>query len=155
MERRALTAHMKNECNYRRYECEYCGLTDTFDAIAGSGEVTMKKSGGLALMVVIGGRRKNHYAECNYYPLPCPNKCGVRNIKRRDIETHRGICPLEPLDCPFKDAGCTDKIRSRDMENHIESGMQKHLLMVFKSYQEVVKLNQGLKAHVEKLEKKK
>ena len=63
----------------------YCGLTDTFDAIAGSGEVTMKKSGGLALMVVIGGRRKNHYAECNYYPLPCPNECGVRNIKRRLI----------------------------------------------------------------------
>ena len=134
-----------------RYECEYCGLTDTFDAIAGSGEVTMKKSGGLVLMVVIGGRRKNHYAECNYYPLPCPNECGVRNIKRRDIEAHRGICPLEPLDCPFKDAGCTDKICRRDMENHIESSTQKHLLMVFKSHQDLARKNDELSNQLKKL----
>ena len=155
MERRALTAHMQNECKYRLYKCEYCDYTDTFDAIAGSGNVTMKKRGVLSFVVFLRSQCKNHYASCGHYPLPCPNACGVRNIKRKNIEAHCGICPLEPLDCPFKDAGCTDKIRRRDMENHIESGTQKRLLMMFKSYQEDVKLNQELKARVERLEKKK
>ena len=151
MERRALTAHMQNKCKYRLYKCEYCDYTDTFDAIAGSGEVTMKQRRTLALLF---GRKGIHYAECDHYPLPCPNECGQKNIKRKDMKKTHGICPLEPLNCPFKDAGCTDKICRRDMENHIESSTQKHLLMVFKSYQEVMKLNQELKARVGKLEKK-
>ena len=139
---------MKNECIYRRYTCEYCGLTDTCDAIAGSGKVTMNI---LSFMVFMSSQRKNHYAECDHYPLPCPNECGVRNIKRRDIETHCGICPLEPLDCPFKDAGCTDKICRRDMENHIESSTQKHLLMVFKSHQDLARKNDELSNQLKKL----
>ena len=148
MERRTPTTHMINECICRTYTCKYCGRTDTFDAIAGSGKVFLASWR-------ITSRQGIHYSECGHYPLPCPNACGVRNIKRGDIETHRGICPLEPLDCPFKDAGCTDKICRRDMENHIESNTQKHLLMMFKSYQEVVKSNQELKARVEKLEETK
>ena len=157
IERRAIAAHMKNQCIYRPYKCEYCGLTDTFDAIAGSGLVTMKKHADVFSFMVFlsSSQRKNHYASCDHYPLPCPNECGKKNIKRKDMKTHHWICPLEPIDCPFKDAGCTNKIRHRDMENHIESSTQKHLLMVFKSYQEVVKSNQELKARVEKLEKKK
>ena len=149
MERRALAAHVTNECMYRRYTCEYCGLTDTFDAIAGSGKVTMKKCEVFA--VFMSSQRKNHYAECGHYPLPCPNECGVGNIKRKDMKTHRGICPLEPLDCPFKDAGCTDNICRRDMENHIESSTQKHLLMVFKSHQDLARKNEELSNQLKKL----
>ena len=148
MERRALTAHMQNECIYRPCKCKYCGLTDTFDTIAGSGKVTMNIS---SFMVFMSSQRKNHYAECGHYPLPCPNECGVRNIKRKDMKTHRGICPLKPLDCPFKDAGCTDKICCRDMENHIESSTQKHLLMVFKSHQDLARKNEELSNELKKL----
>ena len=150
IERRAIAAHMKNQCIYRPYKCEYCGLTDTFDTIAGSGKVTMNI---ILSFMVLSSQRKNHYAECGHYPLPCPNECGVRNIKRKNIETHCGICPLEPLDCPFKDAGCTDKICRRDMENHIESSTQKHLLMVFKSHQDLARKNKELINELKKLRK--
>ena len=76
------------------------------------------------------------------------------------MKGHCDICPLEPLDCPFKDAGCTDKIQRKDMEKHIESSTHHHLMMVFKSHQELMKANQELmkgnhelKTRVDKLEK--
>ena len=103
------------------------------------------------VFIIMSSQRKNHYAECGHYPLPCPNECGVGNIKRKDMKTHCGICPLEPLNCPFKDAGCTDKIRCRDMENHIESSTQKHLLMVFKSHQDLARKNKELSNELKKL----
>ena len=52
---------------------------------------------------------------------------------------------LEPLECPFKDAGCTDRLPRQDMNEHIESGTQHHLMMVFRSHQKLVKVNHELK----------
>ena len=133
--RKDMESH-KKECDYRPYSCEYCGHRGTFRDIKG----------------IKGGT--SHYNNCDQYPLECPNRCGGKNIKRREMKAHYDFCPLEPLDCPFKDAGCTDKIRRQDIEKHIESSTHHHLMMVFKSHQELVKANQELKARVEKLEKK-
>ena len=133
----------KRECDYRPYSCEYCGHRGTFRDI--TGKITMLW-GPITL--------DSHYGNCDQYPLECPNKCGETDIKRRDMKGHCDLCPLEPLDCPFKDAGCTDKIQRKDMEKHIESNTQHHLMMVFKSHQELMKANQELKARVENLEKK-
>ena len=125
LERRHLTNHKENECKYRPYTCEYCGHKDTFE--------------GITIGYWRGDRVKvfSHYEECDQYPLDCPNECGETNIKRRDMKGHCDICPLEPLDCQFKDVGCTDKIQRKDMEKHIESSMQEHLTMAFMSHQEL------------------
>ena len=94
MERRHLTYHQENECLYRQCRCQYCGYIDTYDAIAGRGEIRNRDS-----MIMYG---RNHYEQCYEYPLKCPNECGAENIKRKDMKTHRENCPLELLDCPFK-----------------------------------------------------
>ena len=52
------------------------------------------------------------------YPLKCPNKCSEINIKRKDMKAHRGMCPLEPLKCPFKARDCCKTILRKDMESH-------------------------------------
>ena len=148
----------KGMCEYRPYSCEHCGHRGTFTEIKGK-KVLFKR--------VLD---TSHYVKCDQYPLECPNECGETNIKRRDMKGHRDICPLEPVDCPFKDVGCTDKIRRKDMEKHmyIESGTQQPLLMLFKSHQELMKANQELtkanqeltkanqelKTRVERLEKR-
>ena len=80
MERRHLTYHHKYQCLYRQYRCEYCGYIDTYDAIAGRGEIRNRDS-----MIMYGG---NHYSQCYEYPLKCPNECGAENIKRKDMTTH-------------------------------------------------------------------
>ena len=109
MERRLLTHHQKNLCLYRQYKCQYCGYIDTYDAIAGSGK---KKNVGL--MIGYGG---NHYSQCTEYPLICPNECGVENIKRKDIKTHRENCPLELIKCLFSEF-CNKDILRKDIEDH-------------------------------------
>ena len=86
------------------------------------------------------------------FPLEYPNECGERDIKRKDMKTHLEVCPLQPLDCPYKDAGCTDKIDCEDMESHVEVSIEEHLRMVFQSFQGVMKSNRELKTHIEKLE---
>ena len=135
MERRHLTRHQKNECLYRQYECEYCRHIDTYDAIAGSGEIMNRSS-----MILFGMNSSNHYDECEQYPLQCPNKCEAENIKRKDMKTHRETCPLEPLNCPFQQVGCpVGKILRKDMDSHCKDNMQTHLLLVLQSNKELAR----------------
>ena len=139
MERKFM-AHHEKECLYRDYICKYCGVTDTYDAIVGTGKITKEQqsqhrgSGGRTHTTHPPG---NHYDKCTHFPLECPNKCGEKEIKRKEMETHREVCPLQPLDCLYKEAGCTYKALRKEMESHIHDSTQEHLFMVFKSLQEL------------------
>ena len=141
MERILVRVHRK-DCPYPYcdYKCDYCGLTDTFDAIAGSGKITKPKPAPQFFRILY----PSHFSKCGEYPLECPNKCGGKGIKRKDMETHRNTCPLERIGCPFKDAGCTAKVARKEMEGHLETNTQKHLMSVFTSYQKLSKQNQEL-----------
>ena len=130
-----MAQHTDCECLYRDYTCQYCGSVDTYDAIAGTASIMKRQPFGR----IYGPKyiASNHYATCDHFPLECPNKCGERKIKRKDMEFHLEVCPLQPLDCPYKDAGCTHITPRKDMESHIENSTQEHLLIVFQSLQEL------------------
>ena len=130
MRRKDLKTHMLNECMHRPYKCEHCNHEDTYQAI------TVRTKWWFSRF-----EPRSHYDECPEYPLPCPNKCGAKNIKRKDMNGHRESCPLEPLDCPFKDAGCTEGIVRKDMDSHMERNTQQHILKLFHSHQALVKSN--------------
>ena len=52
----------------------------------------------------------------------CPNKCGEENIRRRLLDEHREICPLEVIDCPFAEEGCQAKdLLRKDEAKHMVS----------------------------------
>ena len=142
IERRYLSDHQKNKCKYRQYTCEYCGHVDTYDAIAGTG-----MDWGLSVSF---DECHNHYDRCDQFPLKCPNKCGEKEIKRKDVDSHRKTCPLEPLDCPFKTVGCKDEISRKDMEHHTQKSVQSHLLLVVQSHQELARKNDELTEKMEK-----
>ena len=123
--RKELEKHLSSECCLRPYQCGYCGLKDTYKLITG---VIGK---GLHL-------HHCHYDKCPAYPLVCPNKCGASGIKRRDMESHRSQCPQEPVECPFNEAGCPDgKLRRHQLDNHLASNQQKHLLLMMGAYKQV------------------
>ena len=144
MERRHFTYHQRNLCVYRQYTCEYCGYTDTYDAIVGSGQIRNRRSN--------ISSPNNHFSECGNYPLDCPNECGEKNIKRKDMKAHQDSCPLEPLDCPFQAVGCSaDKRLRRDMDSHCQENMQEHLLLVVQSHQELAHKNEELAGKVDEL----
>ena len=124
LKRNDLALHL-NQCLLRQYKCEYCGHKDMYCTI--TGDLTGDHSHRL--------RYNSHYETCLNYPLECPNKCGEGGIRRKDLNDHCEHCPLEPVDCPFRDAGCDMKPARKHLEMHMAAETQQHLLLVMKAHQ--------------------
>ena len=74
------------------------------------------------------------------YPVDCPNLCGVCDVQRRDMARHRSMCPRERVQCPFIEAGCGSEnldLRRCDLDDHLISNQQHHLLLVMGAYKHV------------------
>ena len=109
-ERRHIEQHKEEECPYRQYRCAHCGYSDTYDAIAGTGQVSKKDS------KIKSGT--NHHDECLHFPLDCPNRCGEEKIERRNMKTHREKCPREPVECPFGGHACLGNVTRASVLEH-------------------------------------
>ena len=105
--RRNLPDHLRNSCPKREFSCPYCQLKATYERVA-----------------------NKHWPQCEKYPLPCPNDCGVGTVERGRLEHHRSECPLQVVECEFSHSGCTVKIRRKDTARHMEENTQKHLVMM-------------------------
>jgi predicted nuclease with TOPRIM domain len=68
-------------------------------------------------------------------------------VKRKQLDDHLKECPEELVDCPFTEAGCTERIRRCQLENHMASQVQKHFTVLMGAYKEV-------KRRLEELENK-
>ena len=91
-------------CLLRRHQCRYCGLEDTYHNITGVGLKSFMHNS------------KNHYTVCPSFPLDCPNKCGLKMIKRVDVASHREACYLEIIMCP--NDSCSERIVRHQYDNH-------------------------------------
>ena len=123
VQRRDLPTHLRHECVLRPYRCEYCRCDGTYRDITG-----------------------RHYGVCPEYPLSCPNRCGAREIKRKNIQAHRSKCPQEPMKCQFEELGCDTDLRRCNFDGYMTSKQQEHLLLVMEGYRE-------MKGRLEKVEK--
>lgn len=135
VERRLLAEH-KSNCKWRPYICQYCGYDNTYDEIAGKGEIYCPYK-----YTPYGS---NHYSICKKYPLDCPNGCGLEEIKRKDVDEHRKSCPLEPLDCEFSNVGCSTTILRQDMADHCKTNVEEHLMLMVRSHNELLQTNREL-----------
>ena len=109
MKRKDLQKHVTEECLLRPHVCEHCARGDSYTAIT------------------------KHYASCPKYPLECPNKCGATRIMRKNMTYHRNKCQLQPVECPFAEAGCKTKLVRQDLEKHSTATQQQHLFMVMET----------------------
>ena len=114
LKRKDLADHLTQHCPLRKYKCQHCGQEDTYQTIT-----------------------EKHYDECPNYPLDCPNTCGGRGIKRADMTQHRSKCPLEPVECPFQEAGCQATLVRRELDSHVTTNQQQHLLTLMAAFREV------------------
>ncbi len=73
---------------------------------------------------------KSHLYKCDGFPVSCPNKCGHEKIQRKNLADHQKVCPLEPVKCPFFEAGCTKMILRKDLAAHKASNTEHHLELV-------------------------
>ena len=105
MERRHLTNHLKTACPRRKVNCKYCHDTGEHQFI-----------------------ESQHKEECPKLPLPCPNKCEVGSVLREDMEAHMKECPLEMIQCEYRNVGCNVKIARKDQQKHNKEKMEEHLM---------------------------
>ena len=113
MKRKKLKAHLEWQCPLRKIQCQYCHYEDTYQTIT-----------------------SKHYGECPHHPLPCPNKCGTTGIRRADVDNHLSRCELEPVECPFREAGCKVNVVRKEFDSHMSRNQQNHLLVLLGAYQE-------------------
>ena len=115
--RKDLAEHCSNECLKRMIKCKYCGKEDHFETI-----------------------NDEHMTVCDECPVNCPWECNLADgIKRKNLVKHMEICPLEKVQCPFHDAGCDVMVLRKDLNGHIESSMQTHLMKVMSAYSKLKK----------------
>ena len=93
-----------NLCSKRPWKCQYCAFESTHDS------------------------KVEHTQSCTHYPIPCPNNCDVETIPRCGVEEHLSVCPLQLVECTFREAGCGIKVARRDLKQHMEESQQHHLL---------------------------
>ena len=113
MKRKYLNKHVTSECPLRQYTCKHCSLQDTYTAIT------------------------NHEGSCPKHPSECPNQCGAEGITRDSVKLHCTICPIQPIECPFAEAGCKTELLRQDLLKHSLDMQQKHLLMIMGSFKQM------------------
>ena len=129
LHRKFLAWHCKNQCPKRKVKCQYCRKEDHFEVISG-----------------------NHVNTCEEYPLKCPRGCGQGSpIKRKDLVCHAEVCPLEQVPCTFREAGCDVLVLRKDLNSHLESSIQEHLMKMMTSHMELKRKHRELEADNRKL----
>ena len=101
LERRHIPGHVRDSCPLRVVTCDFC-----------EGEVKASEM-------------NPHLEDCEAFPLPCPSGCAregedeVREVKRRDLTVHLDThCPLQIVQCPYRDHGCREEMERRLTDTH-------------------------------------
>ena len=105
VQKRNVDTHLANECPNRHYRCPHCNFASTFCVVS------------------------KHFDVCRYYPLACPNRCGV-TFERDDLDDHMKMCRLEEVECVFVKAGCQARFIRENEDAHMDQNSQKHLALM-------------------------
>lgn len=69
--------------------------------------------------------------------IKCSNSDCTYACKFMDIQAHKLICEHEEIECPYKDRGCTAKVKRGEMEAHIRWAAMSHLNMSMRESREL------------------
>jgi len=132
--KQSIDSHMKDQCNCRPVSCQYCLTSGEYYYITGE-----------------------HQELCLNELIPCPNNCEVEGVPRRDRESHKDVCSLTKVECPFNSIGCVELVTRKDMEQHNKEKLRDHLFLtnneLFKLHNEIeVGVNSTEKITTEKLD---
>ena len=76
--------------------------------------------------------------------LDCPNKCDEKEIPRKDVSSHRQICPREKAPCQYEPFGCKEKMLCKDLSQHMKDSVEQHLLLTMNRVLKLESENTGL-----------
>ena len=130
--RKYLKNHINNFCVYRRAQCLYCEFASTYEKIT-----TL------------------HITKCTKYPLLCPNKCSDQTHPRDQLNAHLASCPEQEVDCTFIEMGCEEKIKRRLLQQHLDTNILQHQVIMCQAFKEMKKDKQEVEKQLELLKRDK
>ncbi|XP_061481267.1 TNF receptor-associated factor 5 isoform X3 [Rhineura floridana] len=103
---RNLQEHLRLQCNYRKELCQYCNQ-----------------------LVTLINLKIHERTDCPDYPLICPHGC-LQIILTKEVEEHVSVCPEVEIDCPYKQYGCSAKIKRGKLSEHVNVYLGEHMLQI-------------------------
>ena len=129
--RKNLENHVNN-CKYRQAQCMYCEFVNTYQNITTS-----------------------HPKQCTKFPLLCPNKCSDQTYPCDQLNAHLALCLEREVDCTFSEMGCKEKIKRRVLQEHLDTNLLQHQLIMCQAFKEIKKDKQEVEEQLELLKKDK
>ena len=113
IQRRYLQRHAEEECSHRPVKCPCC---DEYGFDCSQKHLTY-----LELV-------RDHHKECLSWPRRCPNHCDTEEkLTRSTLQDHIDKnCPEQVISCQFAKAGCTVRVKRREMADHIQKAVGEH-----------------------------
>ena len=78
----------------------------------------------------------------------------MEEMPRKRLAWHHTVCPQVKVSCPFHAHGCTDKIKRKDVTQHLQDFGDEHLKFVAASATQTKLENKRLGSKVNRLKKK-
>ena len=123
VKRRNVDDHLKKTCSMRWQPCPCCQAMFTYSKII-----------------------TDHYKECPSWPKRCPNHCGTEEkLMRSTLQDHvDNNCPEQVISCQFAEAGCTVRVKRKEMADHIQKAVGEHMTAMMSDYVKVKKEHNNL-----------
>ena len=114
--RKNINNHMKKTCAMRWQPCPCCKAMFTYSEIINT-----------------------HYKHCLSWPRRCPDHCGTEEkLTRSTLQDHiDNNCPEQVISCQFAEAGCTVRVKRKEMANHVRKAVHEHMAAMMKDYVKV------------------
>ena len=78
---------------------------------------------------------EDHETICERFRVSC-HQCGDL-YERRDCSIHLKVCLFTKVKCPFSIVGCTSEVLNKDLQQHFDESLSKHLALVAKQSHDV------------------
>ena len=125
IKRKDMKIHLLDECPLRPSLCKYCSFSGTQKEV------------------------DSHSELCPDHPITCPNGCVPdAPIPRKDLEVHLDVCPEKKVVCSFATGGCPMMLKKADMEEHMKTNLEEHLVCLFKQNCQLKEETELLKSHL-------
>ena len=125
--RKNLPDHLSHRCVLRKVKCEHCGHTTT------------------------AKDHSSHLLTCKMFPVQCPNNCGETGLVRKQLNTHRQTCKFELISCEYANVGCEEKVRRRDIPQHMILSQGQHLEMMKGANKRLQEVVEDMKLNIQEM----
>uniref|UniRef100_A0A914D429 Uncharacterized protein n=1 Tax=Acrobeloides nanus TaxID=290746 RepID=A0A914D429_9BILA len=92
-----------------------------------------------------------HLKVCPSVIINCPNKCGLANRPRSEINEHLPVCPKAGSACPFAEFGCIYTGGRENLQKHIKGQPVQHLSFLCDGVLELKTLLSHVQLNMEKM----